>query len=68
MACRQADQEHPVLPRPGPCPALVNCEDYQLGKKLPASRYLAPDYQDMDAIEPAMGNHLIDPTGPDFKR
>ncbi|HEY9293225.1 MAG TPA: hypothetical protein VIP98_18255 [Microlunatus sp.] len=52
--------------RTGPCPALVNCEDYRLGKKLPASRYLAPDYQDMDAVEPAMGNHLIDPTGPEF--
>ena len=52
--------------RTGPCPALVNCEDYKLGKILPADRYVAPDYADMDAVEPAMGNHLIDPTGPEF--
>ncbi|SDS69955.1 hypothetical protein [Microlunatus soli] len=52
--------------RPGPCPALVNCEDYKLGKDLPDDRYVAPDYADLDAVEPAMGNHLIDPTGPEF--
>lgn len=52
--------------RPGPCPALVNCEDYELGKNLPDQRYLAPDYADLDAVEPAMGNHLIDTTGPEF--
>ncbi|MPZ63307.1 MAG: hypothetical protein GEU93_18885 [Propionibacteriales bacterium] len=52
--------------RPGPCPALVNCDDYRLGKILPESRYIAPDYVDADAIEPAMGNHLVDPTSPEF--
>jgi hypothetical protein len=52
--------------RPGPCPALVNCDDYELGKDLPDPRYIAPDYEDIEAIEPAMGNHLIDRTGPEF--
>jgi hypothetical protein len=52
--------------RPGPCPALVNCDDYELGKRLPAAKYLAPDFIDVDAVEPAMGNHLVDPTGPEF--
>jgi hypothetical protein len=52
--------------RPGPCPQLVNCDDYELGKRLPDSRYLAPDFADMDAVEPGMGNHLIDPTAPEF--
>jgi hypothetical protein len=52
--------------RPGPCPALVNCDDYELGKRLPAAKYLAPDYIDVDALEPAMGNHLVDPTAPEF--
>ena len=52
--------------RPGPCPVLVNCDDYVLGKKLPAAKYIAPDFIDVDAVEPAMGNHLIDPTGPEF--
>ncbi|UYM06236.1 hypothetical protein [Solicola gregarius] len=52
--------------RPGPCPQLVNCDDYELGKRLPEGRYLAPDYADLDAVEPAMGNHLVDPTAPEF--
>jgi hypothetical protein len=52
--------------RPGPCPQLVNCDDYELGKILPAERYRTADHQDVDAVEPAMGNHLIDVTGPEF--
>jgi hypothetical protein len=52
--------------RPGPCPQLVNCDDYELGKLLPDAKYIAPDYIDVDAVEPAMGNHLIDPTAPEF--
>lgn len=52
--------------RPGPCPVLVNCDDYEIGKILPAPRYVAPDYIDVDALEPAMGNHLIDPTTDEF--
>lgn len=52
--------------RPGPCPALVNCEDYTLGKLLPAAKYRTADHVDLDAIEPGMGNHLIDTTGPEF--
>jgi hypothetical protein len=52
--------------RPGPCPQLTNCDDYQLGKILPAERYRHPDFADVDAVEPAMGNHLIDLTGPEF--
>lgn len=52
--------------RVGPCPALVNCDDYALGKKLPDAKYIAPDFIDVDAVEPAMGNHLVDPTSPEF--
>jgi hypothetical protein len=52
--------------RSGPCPALTNCDDYQLAKKLPDAKYLAPDYIDVDAVEPGMGNHLVDPTAPEF--
>ena len=29
--------------------------------------YLAPDYQDVEAVAPAMGNHLIDLTSPEFQ-
>lgn len=51
--------------RVGPCEVLVHCDDYPLGKNLPAARYLHPDFQDLDAIEPAMGNHLADLTAPE---
>jgi hypothetical protein len=52
--------------RPGPCPALTNCDDYALAKNLPDAKYLAPDFIDVDAVEPGMGNHLVDPTAPEF--
>lgn len=52
--------------RPGPCPVLVHCDDYPRGKILPAARYRTADHVDVDAVEPAMGNHLIDLTGPEF--
>jgi hypothetical protein len=52
--------------RTGPCPALTNCDDYAVAKKLPEAKYLAPDFIDVDAVEPAMGNHLVDPTAPEF--
>lgn len=52
--------------RTGPCPQLVHCDDYELGKRLPDSRYVPADFTDADAIEPAMGNHLIDRTAPEF--
>ncbi|MBE9373652.1 hypothetical protein IQ251_04225 [Saccharopolyspora sp. HNM0983] len=51
--------------RPGPCEALVNCDDYELGKNLPEQRYRTQDHLDLDALEPAMGNHLVDTTGPE---
>lgn len=51
--------------RPGPCDALVNCDDYELGKDLPDEQYRHPDFEDLDAIEPAMGNHLADLTAPE---
>lgn len=62
---QQPDAERRAI-RPGPCPELVNCDDFQLGKKLPAAKYRAPDFEDLDAQSPGMGNHLIDRTGPEF--
>jgi len=59
------DSERTAI-RVGPCPALTNCDDYALAKQLPDAKYLAPDYTDVDAVEPAMGNHLVDPTSPEF--
>lgn len=52
--------------RTGACGEVVNCDDYALGEKLPAAKYIAPDYGFTGAVAPAMGNHLIDQTGPEF--
>lgn len=55
-----------VAIRPGPCPQLTNCDDYKLGKVLPEEKYRHPDYADLDAVEPAMGNHLLDTKTPEL--
>ncbi|MEX3107760.1 MULTISPECIES: hypothetical protein [unclassified Streptomyces] len=52
--------------RPGPCPALTDCADYARAKKPVPSRYLAPDFVDVDAVEPVMGNHLLDARAPEL--
>lgn len=51
----------------GPCgPEFVRCDQFELAKKPLPANYIDPDYKDVDAIAPAMGNHLIDLTGPEF--
>jgi hypothetical protein len=54
---------------PGPCgPEFVRCDQFQIGKKPPPPNYVHADYRDVDAVVPAMGNHLIDLTGPEFNK
>jgi hypothetical protein len=54
---------------PGPCgPEFVRCDQFQTGRKPIPSNYAAPDYVDVEAVVPAMGNHLIDTTGPEFQK
>ena len=51
----------------GPCgPEFVRCDQFELAKKPLPANYINPDFQDVDAVAPAMGNHLIDLTGPEF--
>lgn len=51
----------------GPCgPEFVRCDQFELGKKPVPANYIHPDFKDVDAVAPAMGNHLIDLTGPEF--
>lgn len=51
----------------GPCgPEFVRCDQFQAAKKPLPANYINPDFQDVDAVAPAMGNHLIDLTGPEF--
>jgi len=52
---------------PGPCgPEMVRCDQFKTARKPLPANYLAPDYVDVEAVVPAMGNHLIDTTGPEF--
>ena len=51
----------------GPCgPEFVRCDQCELAKKPLPANYIHPDFQDVDAVAPAMGNHLVDVAGPEF--
>ena len=53
----------------GPCgPEFVRCDQFKIARKPLPTNYLAPDYVDVQAVVPAMGNHLIDTTGPEFQK
>ena len=40
---------------PGPCgPEFIRCDQFEVGKRPVPPNYLAPDYQDVDAVAPAM--------------
>jgi len=54
---------------PGPCgPEFVRCDQFAIGRKPLPPDYVGADYQDVEAVVPAMGNHLIDLTGPEFNK
>lgn len=51
----------------GPCgPEYVACDDYAMAKMPVPSNLMHPDFKDVDAVAPAMGNHLIDVDGHEF--
>jgi hypothetical protein len=53
--------------RAGPCgPEFIRCDQFEAGRKPVPSNYMHPDFKDVQAVVPAMGNHLIDLTGPEF--
>ena len=52
----------------GTCgPEFVDCDDFALAKKPLAADLMHPDYSDVDAVVPAMGNHLLDLGGREFQ-
>jgi len=54
---------------PGPCgPEFVRCDQFRIARKPLPPNYLARDYVDVEAVVPAMGNHLVDTTGPEFQK
>ena len=51
----------------GPCgPEFVRCDQFELANKPLPANYMPPDFKSVGAVAPAMGNHLIDPTSPEF--
>jgi hypothetical protein len=51
----------------GDCgPEHVRCDQFAIGKKPVPARFLNADFKDVDAVVPAMGNHLIDLGGDEF--
>jgi hypothetical protein len=55
--------------RAGPCgPEFVRCDQFEAGKQPVPSNYVPPDFRNVDAVVPAMGNHLVDLTGPEFNK
>lgn len=51
----------------GPCgPEFVRCDQFERARKPIPVNFIHPDYANVDAVAPAMGNHLIDLTGPEF--
>ncbi len=54
--------------KPGPCgPENVNCEQFKLATRPLPSNYMHADFTNVNAVAPAMGNHLVDLTSPEFK-
>ncbi len=53
----------------GPCgPELMRCDQFEVAKQPVPSNYIHPDFKDVDGVVPAMGNHLVDLTGPEFQK
>lgn len=52
---------------PGPCGVeFLRCDQFERAVRPVPSNYLHSDFQNVDAAVPAMGNHLVDLTGPEF--
>ncbi len=45
---------------------FMRCDQYELAIQPLPSNYMPPDYEHVGAAAPAMGNHLIDTTAPEF--
>jgi len=53
----------------GPCgPEFVRCDQFEAARRPLPANYMHPDFKDVEAVAPAMGNHLVDLTGPEFSK
>jgi hypothetical protein len=54
---------------PGECgPEFVRCDQFATGRKPLPKNYMHPDFTDVEAVVPAMGNHLVDLTGAEVNK
>jgi hypothetical protein len=51
---------------PGSCSGLA-CDDYARAIKPVPPQFLPEGYADVNEVVPMMGNHLVDPTAPEFQ-
>ncbi len=53
----------------GPCgPEFIRCDQFEVARRPLPANYMHPDFKDVEAAVPAMGNHLVDLTGPEFNK
>ena len=53
----------------GACgPEFMRCDQFEVARRPVPSNYMQPDFKDVEAVVPAMGNHLIDLTSPEFNK
>lgn len=53
----------------GPCgPEFVRCDQFETARKPVPVNYMHADFKDVEGVVPAMGNHLVDLTGPEFNK
>jgi hypothetical protein len=51
----------------GPCGAeLMRCDQFEIARRPLPPNHMHPDFKDVEGVVPAMGNHLIDLSGPEF--
>ena len=51
----------------GPCgPEHVRCDQFSRARLPVPGNTMHPDFKDVEAVAPAMGNHLVDPSAPEF--
>ena len=51
----------------GTCgPEFLRCDQFERASQPVPPNYINPDYKDVGAAAPAMGNHLVDLTAPEF--
>jgi len=47
-------------------PEFVDCDQYKVAQQTVPANYAPPEFKDVGAVAPAMGNHLVDVTGEEF--